>query len=78
MLSVILGAILVIMTCVIVWLVVAYIRLYNEFYEQKDLYFHYKNKISMIEYHLRKYKEGENAYTVLRRITDVIHNFYRQ
>lgn len=32
------------------------------------------NKLSMIEYQVRKYKEGGNAHTVLRAVGDILSN----
>lgn len=39
-------------------------------------YLHYKNKLSMVEYEYRKYKEGCNGFTVLRNISNIIKDFY--
>jgi hypothetical protein len=53
-----------------------YIRCKDDLYAQNDMYTYYKNKVSMIEYHYRNYREGENAFTVLRKIGDVIQDYY--
>lgn len=34
----------------------------------------YKNVLSMIEYETRNYKEGQNPYTTLRNIQNIIYN----
>lgn len=48
----------------------------DELYAQTDMYNYYKNKISMIEYHYRNYTEGKNPFTVLRKIGDIIQDYY--
>ena len=49
----------------------------NELEAEKDMFLYTKNKISMIEYHYRNFKEGQNAYTTLRRISDTLQDYYR-
>ena len=39
---------------------------------------YYKNKLSMIEYHYRNYREGRNAYTVLRNIGNILQGYYNR
>lgn len=48
----------------------------DELYAQNDMFTYYKNKISMIEYHYRNYREGKNPFTVLRSIGDIIQDYY--
>ena len=62
--------------CFIIMLI-KYIDIKNQLYEQNDMYLYYKNKISMIEYQYRNYKEGMNAFTVLRNIASILKDFYR-
>jgi hypothetical protein len=51
-------------------------RYKNELETEKDIFLYNKNKISMIEYHYRNFKEGQNAFTTLRRISDTLKDFY--
>lgn len=62
--------------CFIIMLI-KYIDIKNQLYEQNDMYLYYKNKISMIEYQYRNYKEGMNAFTVLRNMANILKDFYR-
>lgn len=62
--------------CFIIMLI-KYIDIKNQLYEQNDMYLYYKNKISMIEYQYRNYKEGMNAFTVLRNIASILKDFYK-
>lgn len=62
--------------CFIIMLI-KYIDIKNQLYEQNDMYLYYKNKISMIEYQYRNYKEDMNAFTVLRNMTSILKDFYR-
>lgn len=62
--------------CFIIMLI-KYIDIKNQLYEQNDMYLYYKNKISMIEYQYRNYKEGMNAFTVLRNMASILKDFYR-
>lgn len=61
--------------CFIIMLI-KYIDIKNQLYEQNDMYLYYKNKISMIEYQYRNYKEGMNAFTVLRNVASILKDFY--
>lgn len=36
-----------------------------------------RGKISMLEYYYRNYREGENPYTVLRKMGDVLQGYER-
>lgn len=44
----------------------------QDLYDTNDLNTFYSGKLSMIEYHYRKYKEGENPFVVLRKLGDII------
>ena len=35
----------------------------------------YKQRISMILYHIRAYREGTNGFTILRKIEDIVKKF---
>ena len=68
---------------IILVLIVCICKLYSkyhyyktEYYDQKDMYLYYKSKLSMIEYHYRKYKEGCNPFTVLRDLGNIIQGYY--
>lgn len=67
---------IIIIICFIIMLV-KYIQCRNKLYEQNDMYLYYKNKLSMIEYQYRNYKEGMNAFTVLRNISKILNDFYK-
>jgi len=65
--------------CLIIMLLCAYIisirkykYLLDEYYLERRQHLKRSNQISMIEYHYRAYKEGKNAFTVLRDIGEVI------
>lgn len=58
------------------YLVFKYIHCKNNYNTQNDMCNYYKNKLSMIEYHYRNYREGRNAYTVLRNIGNVLQGYY--
>lgn len=47
-----------------------------EYIAEKDLFLYNKSKISMIEYHYREFKEGQNPYIVLRKISNTLKDFY--
>lgn len=44
----------------------------KDIYELTDMNTYYRNKLSMIECQYRKYSEGENAFTVLRKLGNLI------
>lgn len=67
---------IIVIICFIIMLI-KYIDIKNQLYEQNDMYLYYKNKISMIEYQYRNYKEGMNAFTVLRNMASILKDFYR-
>lgn len=49
-----------------------YRRTLSEYYDLKCKYLQKSNRVSMIEYYYREFKEGKNAFTVLRDIGDVL------
>lgn len=57
-------------------LYIKYKHLKDDYYEQRDMYNYYKNKLSMIEYHFRNYTEGGNPFTTLRKLGDIIQDYY--
>lgn len=68
--------IIVILLIIICNLYVKYKHYKDEYYAQKDMYNYYKNKMSMIEYHFRNYTEGGNPFTTLRKLGDIIQDYY--
>lgn len=50
----------------------------SELYAQRDLFLYYKNKMSMVEYQFRNYREGKNPFTVLRDIGDIVQDYYQK
>lgn len=69
------GIIIFILMALVIFFVYKYINIRNEFYEENSLFQYNKAKISMIEYQYRKYREGENPYTVMRHISDILKDF---
>lgn len=55
---------------------IKYKSLKDKYEEQTDMYTYYKNKLSMIEYHFRNYTEGGNPFTTLRKLGDIIQDYY--
>lgn len=53
-------------------LILKYNKLKNENYVQKGDINNYRSRLSMVEYHYRKFKEGTNPYTAFRDIGEVI------
>lgn len=72
----ILGGVICLLTIILVVILQKYLYYKNELYAQNDMFTYYKNKVSMIEYHYRNYREGKNPYTVLRNIGDIIQDYY--
>ncbi len=50
-----------------------YEKLQDELYTLKRDGYRNNNKYSMIEYYIRGYKEGNNAYTTMRDIQNIIY-----
>lgn len=73
---IILSTIILILLGILIYLSLKYKTLKTDYEADKDMFLYYKNKISMIEYHYRNFKEGQNAFTVLRRISDTLKDFY--
>lgn len=76
MITIILFAIsicLFIIICVLLYWMLYY---KSELYAQKDMFLYYKNKMSMVEYQFRNYREGKNPFTVLRGIGDIVQDYY--
>ena len=72
----ILGGVICLLTIILVVILQKYLYYKNELYAQNDMFTYYKNKVSMIEYHYRNYREGKNPYTVLRDIGAIIQDYY--
>lgn len=72
---IILATIILILLSLLIWIGFKYIKIRNKFYEESSLFQYNKNKISMIEYQYRNFKEGTNPYTVFRKISDILKDF---
>lgn len=48
------------------------------YYNDKQVFLNTKNKLSMIEYHYRNYKEGQNAFTTLRDISNTLKDLDKE
>ncbi len=70
--TILLGIITIILIVCIIFLQRTIHNLENIIYKNEYENTVNKNRISMVEYHFRNYKEGENAFTVLRKIGDVL------
>lgn len=51
-----------------------YKKLLNELNSLKRDGFRNNNKYFMVEYHIRNYKEGDNIFTTMRNIQNIIYN----
>lgn len=71
-------SIIIILSLICIKLILDKNNLKNEFEAEKDMFLYNKNKISMIEYHYRNFKEGQNAFTTLRNISNVLKDIYIQ
>lgn len=66
---------LFIIVCVLLYWMTHY---KSELYAQRDMFLYYKNKMSMVEYQFRNYREGKNPFTVLRDIGDIVQDYYQK
>lgn len=66
---------LFIIVCVLLYWMTYY---KSELYAQRDMSLYYKNKMSMVEYQFRNYREGKNPFTVLRDIGDIVQDYYQK
>lgn len=67
--------VVIVILLVVVGYLVWKIRFYKSLqYEHDDMFLYYRNKLSMVEYYYRNYKEGENPYTVLRKLGDLLYD----
>ena len=53
-----------------------YLKLKDIYEEEKDMFLYNRGKISMIEYHYRNFKEGQNPYTTLKDISNTLKDIY--
>lgn len=70
------GVIIGCLICLIIAYVVLlhrYKKLLYKYYMYKRDYLCKSNQISMVEYQYRNFKEGVNAFTVLRDIGEILH-----
>ena len=67
--------IMLIVLCAVLFIKISIYK--NKLYAQNDMFLYYKNKLSMVEYHYRNFREGQNPYTTFRHISDVLKDFYR-
>lgn len=72
---IILGAIILVLLSLLILMVFKYLKVRNKLYEENSLFQYNKSKISMIEYQYRNFREGENPYTVMRKISDILKDF---
>lgn len=52
---------------------IKYKKLYKQLIDKNKEFTQVKNKLSMIEYYHRNYKEGKNPFTVLRDISNTLY-----
>ena len=55
-----------------------YRGLINQYNEKSRECLCKSNKLSMVEYHYRNYKEGKNPFTVLRDVGEVLYNDFKE
>lgn len=68
--------VVIVLLILLIYTIIKMNRYKNELEAEKDIFLYNKNKISMIEYHYRNFKEGQNAFTTLRKISDTLKDFY--
>lgn len=71
---IVLGVVILFLLLYIIKLSIKISKLNKDVTNYRCDYLHYKNKVSMVEYEYRKYKEGCNGFTVLRNISNIIKN----
>lgn len=52
---------------------IKYKKLYKQLIDKNKEFTQVKNRLSMIEYYHRNYKEGKNPFTVLRDISNTLY-----
>lgn len=52
---------------------IKYKKLYKQLIDKNKEFTYVKNRLSMIEYYHRNYKEGKNPFTVLRDISNTLY-----
>ena len=52
---------------------IKYKKLYKQLIDKNKEFTQIKNRLSMIEYYHRNYKEGKNPFTVLRDISNTLY-----
>lgn len=71
--GIIIGCLLcLIVACVI--LIYKYKKLLDKYHTHKRDYLRRSNQMIMLEYHYRRFKEGVNAFTVLRDMGEVLQS----
>lgn len=72
-----LNLLILIIIILLVLLILCYIKyrnIQNLYEEEKSDWLYASNKFSMLEYQYRKFKEGTNAFTVLRDMGEIIYS----
>lgn len=71
---------IIILSCISIILFIAFLvilikfkKLDNEYNSYKREIYRNSNKINMVEYYLREYKEGKNIHTVFRDLSNLIY-----
>lgn len=71
---------IIILSCISIILLIAFLvilikfkKLNNEYNSYKREIYRNSNKVNMVEYYLREYKEGKNIYTVFRDLSNLIY-----
>lgn len=72
MITTILSIIIIMLLCILTYLIHKINKLNKTINNDRRTYLHNKNKISMLEYEYKNYKEGLNAFTVLRNISNIL------
>lgn len=68
-------SIVIVVLLVIIGVLIRKIQFYKKIkYGNDDLALYYRNKLCMVEYYFREYKEGENPYSVLRKLGDLLYD----
>lgn len=72
----IIGICIFILIIILLVIVKKYLYYKSKYKIEKKMNLYYKNKLSMLEYHFRNYREGKNPYTILRNIGDILQDYY--
>lgn len=72
MLIIVFGVVIILLVMCIICLIHGKSKVQQKLDDNQYTYLVSKNKLSMVEYHMREFKEGGNPFTTLRSISDIL------